>query len=407
MAEHAIFARRSVLSFVQALPARKPARRQRSHATRLPSAMNLPLVILIPVFNEWDLLGTLLERIDAALAEAHLCGDVVLLDDGSTTSHEQRLHLRAMSAVGSVEILRLARNLGHQRAISIGLAWASENRPGRTVAILDGDGEDNPADIAKLVARYEGEGGDKIVFAARTRRMERWQFQVCYRVYQFVHLLLTGHRVRVGNFSIVPPAAVQQLAVISETWNHYAAAVFNSRIPYVMVPTPRDRRLGGRSRMNFTALVVHGLSALSVFSHIIGVRLLIVSGALIGLLGAGLAAAWLTCGAAQQLHTPWLLGLLAWLLATLVQAVVLGAAFVLLVLSGRQGTTFIPKRDYRYFVASLTAVSPRPADGPRPLPESQRAATRVVLPGPVGPMVTGGDFSVPQVVHGPSDSRWG
>jgi glycosyltransferase involved in cell wall biosynthesis len=320
--------------------------------------MKSPLLILIPVFNEWDLLGTLLARIDAALAGAGLCGDVVLLDDGSTIEPDHRLKLPQLNAVGTVEILRLARNLGHQRAISIGLAWASENRPGRTVAILDGDGEDNPADIPKLAAQYEAEGGQKIVFAARTRRMERWQFQVCYRVYQFVHLLLTGHRVRVGNFSIVPPAAVQQLAVISETWNHYAAAVFNSRIPYVMVPTPRDRRIGGRSRMNFTALVVHGLSALSVFSHIIGVRLLIGSAALIGLLFAGLTCGWLF-GGDSQANAPRLAGLLAWLLATLVQAVILGAAFVLLVLSGRQGTTFIPKRDYRYFVASVTPVGPR------------------------------------------------
>ena len=322
------------------------------------SMRKAPLLILIPVFNEWDLLGALLARIEAALTGAGLCGDVVLLDDGSTSEPEGRLQLPELNVVGSVEILRLARNLGHQRAISIGLAWASENRPGRTVAILDGDGEDNPADIPKLVAQYEAEGERKIVFAARTRRMETLRFQVCYRVYQFVHLLLTGYAVRVGNFSIVPAAAVQQLAVISETWNHYAAAVFNSRIPYTMVPTPRDRRLGGRSRMNFTALVVHGLSALSVFSHVIGVRLLLGGGVLMLLLVAGIACGWL-CGGASLKDSPWLAGLAAWLLATLVQAVVLGAAFVLLVLSGRQGTTFIPKRDYRYFVASVTEVGPR------------------------------------------------
>ena len=323
--------------------------------------MSEPLLILIPIFNEWDLLAELLARIEAALAPAGLSADVVLLDDGSTTEHEGRIQLPEFDAIDSVEILRLARNLGHQRAISIGLAWASENRPGRTVVIMDGDGEDNPADILKLLARYEAERGRKIVFAARTRRMERWQFQLCYRIYQLVHLLLTGHRVRVGNFSIVPPAAVQQLAVISETWNHYAAAVFNSRIPYDMVPTPRDRRLGGRSRMNFTALVVHGLSALSVFSHIIGVRLLIASAILMLAALAGLILGSFAGGSDPSLAATasWLSAISAWLLATLFQAVILGVAFVLLVLSSRQGTTFLPKRDYRYFVASLTPLTPR------------------------------------------------
>lgn len=344
--------------------------------------MTEPLLILIPVFNEWDLLGTLLARIDAALAAADLHADVVLLDDGSTLEPdglfwspelpnsfdpepeakagrpEARPTTARFSAVGSVEILRLARNLGHQRAISIGLAWASEQRPGRTVVVMDGDGEDNPADIPKLLARYTALNRKRIVFAARTRRMERWQFQLCYRIYQFGHLLLTGHRVRVGNFSVLPPAAVQQLAVISETWNHYAAAVFNSRLAYDMVPTPRDRRLGGHSRMNFTALVVHGLSALSVFSHIIGVRLLLASGLLMLAALAGLLLSPLVTGGPAA-PSGWLFGLLAWLLATLVQSVILGAAFVLLVLSGRQGTSFIPKRDYRYFVASLTQVCPQ------------------------------------------------
>ena len=316
------------------------------------------LLILIPVFNEWDLLGTLMARIDAALFGAGLSADIVFLDDGSTIEPGGHLHVPELAAINHVESLRLARNLGHQRAISIGLAWASENRPGRTVVIMDGDGEDNPADIPTLLARYRADDCQKIIFAARTRRMEHWQFQFCYRVYQLVHLLLTGYRVRVGNFSIVPPRAVEQLAVISETWNHYAAAVFNSRIAYDTVPTPRDRRIGGHSRMNFTALVVHGLSALSVFSHIIGVRLLVASSVLLVVAIVGLAIGSLS-GAAQTATPGWLTGMLGWILATLVQAVILGAAFVLLVLSSRQGTTFIPKRDYRYFVASVTRVGPR------------------------------------------------
>lgn len=110
--------------------------------------------------------------------------------------------------------------------------------------------------------------------------------------------------------------------------------------------------------MNFTALVVHGLSALSIFSHIIGVRLLIVSGVLMLAAGVGVVVGCVNVGGVPG-GGNWMTGASAWLLATLVQAGVLGAAFVLLVLSGRQGTTFIPKRDYHYFVASVTRVSPR------------------------------------------------
>jgi polyisoprenyl-phosphate glycosyltransferase len=316
------------------------------------------LLILIPVFDEWDLLRTLLSRIDAALATANLTADVVFLDDGSTVEYAGRLNVPELGAVDSVEVLRIARNLGHQRAISIGMAWASENRAGRVVVVMDGDGEDNPADIPELLARFKQERGEKIIFADGQRRMERWQLQWCYRVYQLVHWLLTGHRVRVGNFSVVPPQAVQQLAVISETWNHYKAAVSNSRIPHDVVPISRARRIGGHSRMNLSARAVHGLSALSVFSHIIALRLLAASGVVALVTFLGLVIALLTSGGTSSRPT-WFTMAIAWLLATVIESAIFWAAFVLLMLFSRQGTTFIPKRDYRYFVASLTRVSPR------------------------------------------------
>src|SRR5204862_1949020 len=91
-------------------------------------------------------------------------------------------------------------------------------------------------------------------------------------------------------FSIVPASQLQRLVVVSELWNHYAAAVFKARIPRSSIPTQRGERLSGKSRMNFVALVVHGLSALSVHSEIIGVRLLVVALVVVGLMGALLGA---------------------------------------------------------------------------------------------------------------------
>ena len=60
-----------------------------------------------------------------------------------------------------------------------------------------------------------------------------------------------------------------------ELWNNLPAAVMRSRMPYATVPTRRGRRYFGQPRMNMTALVVHGLSAMSVYSDVIFVRVLI------------------------------------------------------------------------------------------------------------------------------------
>ena len=71
-------------------------------------------------------------------------------------------------------MLRLRRNLGHQRAIAIGLTYiqAQMTTAYEAVVVMDGDGEDAPEDVPRLLARLEAEGGRSIVFAERTRRSE-------------------------------------------------------------------------------------------------------------------------------------------------------------------------------------------------------------------------------------------
>ena len=144
-------------------------------------------------------------------------------------------------------MLRLRRNLGHQRAIAVGLAYVEDCLQADAVVIMDGDGEDDPADVPRLLERLEEEGDEKIVFAERTPAVGVTRVSG-----SFMHctscctLLLTGKGVRVGNFSAIPRRRLSSLVVVAELWNHYAAAVFRSRQPYCMIPTRRAERLCGR-----------------------------------------------------------------------------------------------------------------------------------------------------------------
>jgi len=162
----------------------------------------------------------------------------------------------------------------------------------------------------------------------------------------------------------VPAAQLDRLVVMSELWNHYAAAVLQARLPHVTIPAQRRTRLSGASHMNFTALVLHGLRALSVYSELIGVRLLVLTMVVaVVLVGAAFAA--FVLGTSPASAVPgWALvlsGLVALLLFQTLAAVV---AFVFLVLHGRSQPLFIPLRDHAYFVRSLRSVfdaSMRPA----------------------------------------------
>ncbi len=328
--------------------------------TEMENAPGTELLILIPVFNDWPAFGKLLTLLEGVLDRAGLQANVLAVDDGSTLLAGKETAAGPFKAIGKVGVLRLRRNLGHQRAIAIGLAYIEARTLCRTVVLMDGDGEDDPTDVPRLVARLETEGGQPIVFAERTRRSETWWFRFFYQVYKASHLVLTGVAVRVGNFSVIPRERLTSLVAVSELWNHYAAAVFASRQPFVMVPTRRAHRLDGRSRMNFVRLVIHGLSALSVFSDVIGVRLMI---AAILMIVAGFAGMAATVGVRlmTELAIPgWATTAFGLLFVLLLQAVTFLVIFCFMILAGRNGASFLPIRDYVYFVGREQVLYPQP-----------------------------------------------
>jgi hypothetical protein len=315
-----------------------------------PKSSRNDLLVLIPIYNDWDAVGLLLPSLDRVLGRAGLIANVLLIDDGSTVQPPPHWDAQAWGALSRIEVLPLRRNVGHQRAIAIALAFVEQHLAPEVLVVMDGDGEDAPEDILRLLACLDQNHRHKVVFAERTRRSESMTFRAFYALYRWAHVLLTGIPVRVGNFRVIPSSQLRRLVVVSELWNHYAAAVFKARVPRTSVPTVRAPRLAGTSRMNFVDLVTHGLSALSVHSELIGVRLLVVAAALIGVMVSGLLIV-LSIRFFTDLAIPgWTSTVTGLLLILLLQAAAFAAFFAFLVLHARSQPTFIPLRDYDYFV---------------------------------------------------------
>jgi polyisoprenyl-phosphate glycosyltransferase len=274
-----------------------------------------------------------------------------------------------LQAIRAVEVLALRRNLGHQRAICIGLSYLDQEYDCEAVVVMDGDGEDDPADVPRLLERWEAEGRRTIVFAERTRRSEGLGFRAAYVCYKGLHRLLTGRGVRVGNFSVLPRQRLRSLVVVAELWSHYAAAVFISRLPFTMLPTRRAQRLAGRSSMNVVSLVTHGLSAISVFSEVVSVRVLLAT------LYLGLVSvAGIFTVAGIRLLTPWAIP--GWatyttglLLVMLLLVVMFAFLFSFTVLFYRKSAAMLPARDYPLFIDGVHLLHARAAS-PTPSGES-------------------------------------
>jgi glycosyltransferase involved in cell wall biosynthesis len=316
-------------------------------------AVDDPLVVLIPTFNDWIALDMLLVEVDKVLTENRLHASVLIVDDGSTFDPGEAFKGRDYQSLQHIDMLALRRNLGHQRAISIGLAYAEKEGTCQSIIVMDSDGEDDPRDIPRLLEKLRNENHRKIVFAERTRRSESRSFRFFYTLYKTLHWLLTGIRVRVGNYSVIPRCRLASLVVVSDLWNHYAAAVFKSRQLYCTIPTRRAKRLHGKSTMNFVSLVVHGLSAISVYSETVGVRLLVVAALLTLGASAGIAV---TIGirVLTGLAVPgWASNVVGILFVILVLSFVLSLHFSFIVLSDRHGFSFLPRRDYVHFISEI------------------------------------------------------
>jgi hypothetical protein len=314
-----------------------------------------PFQIVIPIYNDWESAGKLLPLVDEHLARAGVNADVLLVDDGSMLPPPTPWSAN-YKRVRTVRILTLARNLGHQRAICIALCHLRVESECRQVLVMDGDGEDSPADIPPLLGKLAGADDVRIVFAERTRRSEGPVFTLFYAIYCLLHRLLVGHRVRVGNFSLMNRSCLESLCTSSELWNHYAATAFATRQRIALVPTNRARRLAGQSRMNFTALVMHGLSALSVFADRISTRLLITSAfaVLVTVIAMAIVAIIrLTTGYAIP---GWATNAFGILTLLLVQLGAFMFTFSFLTLLTRALSPFIPTRDYQYFVLRAEEV---------------------------------------------------
>jgi glycosyltransferase involved in cell wall biosynthesis len=327
--------------------------------------MSQQIAIVTPVFDDWEAFATLIAEIAHQLDGRDIAFHVIAVDDGSSIAPEPAaVAVPTKSCIAEIEVLRLALNLGHQRAIATGLCAVADRRDIDAVVVMDCDGEDRPEDIAELCDASRGNPG-WIVLAHRSKRSESLGFRLGYTVYKLLFHALTGRVINFGNYAMLPIKAVRRLVHMPELWNNLPAAIMRSRVPYVTVPTARGQRYAGQSKMNLVSLAVHGLSAMSVYTDMIFVRTLIAAAVVAGLSVLGIIAVILIRFVTDLAVPGWATTVVGNLLIVLLQTVVIVIATSLMMLSGRSNRPIVPIIDAWSFVAERQQrARDRDADAP-------------------------------------------
>ncbi len=307
--------------------------------------MSHKISIVTPLFNDWDCLYKLVVDVRKVLSPTQFADyRIIVVNDCSS------LEVDATKLVGHpVEIIHLNKNLGHQKSIAIGVSYLNKNSEQDFVVVMDVDGEDKPEHLTILLEEAIEGNANKIVFARRTKRKESFFFKIFYKIYKYIFVFLTGKVINFGNYSVIPKGLLDKVAHISDIWNHYPGGVIRSRLLYTSVGLERGERYTGKSKMNYTSLVIHGLSAVAVYVDTVSVRLLIAVSLLIMSAIFGISLVFIF-----DYHIP-IWGLLLFF-GILSQAFLSTLILVFTVLSYRVNFNFLPAVHFQDYIQTVEKI---------------------------------------------------
>jgi glycosyltransferase involved in cell wall biosynthesis len=208
--------------------------------------------VVVPVKDEAGNVGPLAREIAAALeGEAH---EIIFIDDGSSDGTAQAL--TALKAeIPQLRVLRHARNLGQSRGIRTGVQAAR----GEIIVTLDGDGQNDPADIPKLLAALVQGPLLGMVSGVRVKRKDTASRRLASRLGNgFRNLMLSDGASDTGcGLKAFRRQAFLDLPYFDHIHRFLIALMLREGVSVAYVPVNHRPRLTGRSKYtNFGRLLV-------------------------------------------------------------------------------------------------------------------------------------------------------
>jgi len=218
---------------------------------------------VIPLYNESEVLPHLVERINKLIDAQPMDIEVVLVDDGSKDNTAELIQQLSLTDKRYHGVL-LARNYGHQLALSAGLASA---RGTEAMMIIDGDLQDPPELLPAFYEHYKQ--GYDVVYAVRKKRKEgiikRWSYHIFYRILKsisYIDIPLDS-----GDFSLVSRRVVDVLNKMPEESRYIRGMRTWIGFKQIGYEYERDSRAAGDSKYSFKKLFKLAYNGIFNFSE--------------------------------------------------------------------------------------------------------------------------------------------
>ncbi|MFO7302814.1 MAG: glycosyltransferase family 2 protein [Acidobacteriota bacterium] len=222
------------------------------------------LSVAVPLYNEEANVPELLRRV-AAVLDAVPGGphELVCVDDGSS-DRTVELVSAAAAADPRITLVVLSRNFGHQAALSAALQHAT----GDVVVMMDGDLQDPPEAIPRLLEQYHR--GYDVVYVTRVQRKEPWHLRLAYRLAYRLIARLSSIDVPVdaGDFSLMSRRVVDVLNGLPERQRYLRGLRSWAGFRQTGIEVERDARRAGTSKYTFSKLLQLAIDGMLTFSAV-------------------------------------------------------------------------------------------------------------------------------------------
>jgi glycosyltransferase involved in cell wall biosynthesis len=224
---------------------------------------NMKVTVVIPCYNEQEVLPELFRRLSAAAETWAGDWDVICVDDGSRDQTWPIL-VAQQARDPRWRALSLARNFGHQTAVSAGLYHAD----GDAVIVIDADLQDPPEELGRFIQKWRE--GFEVVYAIREKRKEGWLKKICYWLFYRLLARVTPFEIPLdsGDFCLMDRKVVAVLKSMPERSRFVRGLRAWAGFRQVGLAYERHARVAGEAKYNFRKLLKLALDGIFSFSTV-------------------------------------------------------------------------------------------------------------------------------------------
>ncbi len=216
---------------------------------RPPIARLRKVSVIVPCFNEEQVLPELFERLGTAAATWGMDCEIICVDDGSRDHTWAMLKIQHQKDI-RWQCLSFARNFGHQSAVSAGLYHAT----GDVVVVMDADLQDPPEELSRFLKKWLE--GYEVIFAIRQKRKESRLKKICYWSFYRLMAGLVSFELPLdsGDFCVMDRRVVDALNRMPERNRFVRGLRAWTGFRQTGITYERQPRAAGNSKYNFRKL---------------------------------------------------------------------------------------------------------------------------------------------------------